>query len=114
MFNGGQCVAGRLSSLFGGFAMPKTDDPCMVFFVIGEYETMWPMTWNDECGGAIVVDNNKPPVVFANPAAARAAITISKRFEQLRRAQGRPHNSDFLEDLKQVKIVRVQRGSTSP
>ncbi len=36
--------------------------------------------------------------------AARTAISISKRFEQLRRAQGKAHNSDFLEDIKQVKL----------
>lgn len=59
-----------------------------------------------ECAGAIEYSANAP-LLFADRAAARKAITISERNARLREAQGLPENSDFTTGKKFIRVVPV-------
>ena len=78
--------------------------PCIVMFD-DQMGVCAPMGWDTDCDGALCYAGS--PVVFPNRAAARKAINVSRAFARLERAQGRRHNSDFLEAIKHVKIVPV-------
>ena len=65
-----------------------------------------PMGWDSEWKGAL--EGGATPVIFPTRAAAQKAIRISKRWNALRREQGRIVNSDFdPECVKNVRIVPV-------
>jgi hypothetical protein len=77
----------------------------MIFWNNGDY--CWPMGKDPDCDGAVHVDESEP-VIFASRKDAEKAIRISKANAQLRKAQGLPVNTDFIDDLHCVKIVRVK------
>jgi hypothetical protein len=52
-----------------------------------------PFGWDEDCEGAICCSSK--PVVFANRRLARQAITVSRRWAALRKAQGQTSNADF-------------------
>ncbi len=71
-----------------GFCMPFRNDP--------------------DCEGALCTGGGEPVVMFDNRKDAVKAIRISKKFAELQLAQGKPHNSDFIEGAKFVCIVDVR------
>ena len=66
-----------------------------------------PMTWDDECAGAVCSGASSSPVaIFPDRAAARRAIDISAKFAALCKAQGKPANDDFFPPCR--KNVRIR------
>jgi len=66
----------------------------------------WPLRWDSDCEGALCNGGNRHVALFENRADARTAITISRKFAELQKSQGKVHNSDFLNpDIKHVKIM---------
>lgn len=64
-----------------------------------------PFGFSQECDGAFeAACGNTPVAVFPGRAAARKAITISKRYAKLIEAQGGPVNMDFTTDAASIKI----------
>jgi len=53
-----------------------------------------PMTWDDECQGAICAGPGKI-AAFVSRRDARKAINISTKWNTLLKAQGKPYNTDF-------------------
>jgi hypothetical protein len=77
---------------------------CIVVF--DNQDLCVPLGWDDECEGAL--EYSDPVVVFPNRKAARRAISVSKKYAALCKAQGKPANSDFLPECADcIKIVRV-------
>ena len=76
----------------------------MIYWNNGDYA--WPMGNDPDCEGAVQVDESNP-VHFSSRKDALKAIRISKANAQLRRAQGLPVNTDFIDDLHCLKVVRL-------
>ena len=67
-----------------------------------------PMTWGDDCEGAIRGIWAKEKIAtFASRKAARKAIEISAKFAALEKAQGKPENTDFTEFRRHLKVVEL-------
>lgn len=64
----------------------------------------WPMGWDRDCKGALcaLLDH---VAIFGSRAAARTAIKISTAYAKLCVAQGQIGNGDFIEGIKNVRIV---------
>jgi len=68
-----------------------------------------PMQWDADCEGAICSTSRPDSVaVFPSRKEARRAINISRAFALLEKAQGKPYNSDFTEELKNIHIVPLK------
>ena len=66
-----------------------------------------PMTLDQDCEGALCC--GEPVALFESIKAARKAISISKKFMQLRQAQGLPSNDDFEPKYrKNLRIIKCQ------
>lgn len=64
------------------------------------------MTSCPDCEGALEYAGPKDTVVvFPTRQLARRAIGISFCYAQLQKAQGKPHNSDFLEFRRHLRIT---------
>ena len=70
-----------------------------------------PYGLDPDCEGALTpADGEEIPVaVFPGRRAARKAITVSKRLALLRKAQGKPENTDFTEAVSFVRVYPVAR-----
>lgn len=68
-----------------------------------------PYNFDSDCEGAICCRSDNV-AYFATKEDAKRAIKISIAFAKLLVAQGKPHNSDFIEDIKYVKIVPLTVG----
>lgn len=67
-----------------------------------------PMQWDDECEGAIVCWwGSGKLATFTCRKDARSAINVSAKFAALRKAQGKPENTDFTEFRKNVKVAEL-------
>lgn len=67
-----------------------------------------PMQWDDECEGALSCWwGSGKLATFASRKDARSAINVSAKFAALRKAQGKPENTDFTEFRKNVKVVEL-------
>jgi hypothetical protein len=69
------------------------------------------MGWDPDCEGALCCSQvavNEEAVVFPDRKSARQAIQVSLRYAQLCMAQGKPVNTDFLDDRQYVKVVKVR------
>jgi nanoRNase/pAp phosphatase (c-di-AMP/oligoRNAs hydrolase) len=64
-----------------------------------------PMQFDPDCIGALTGFRRGDVALFDSRADARKAIRISAALAKLFRAQGKPANDDFLEDIKHVRIV---------
>lgn len=81
-----------------------------LFVVIYDDEngTTCPMQWDADCEGALVCWwGSGKLATFASRKDARAAINVSAKFAALRKAQGKPENTDFTEFRKNVKVVEL-------
>jgi hypothetical protein len=79
----------------------------MVFYRDPEGLLISPMGWDDDCDGAICVDDDNL-VAFETRAQAQKAIAISRAWWKLCREQGKPLNDDFCPAMrKHVRIVKV-------
>jgi len=68
-----------------------------------------PMTFDDECEGAICCGSG-PVALFSDRKQALRAIRISKAFAKLCETQGKPANADFLGDAaKCIQIRPIDR-----
>lgn len=63
-----------------------------------------PYGWDDDCLGAICSYSDSI-ALFTSRKLAQQAIRISARFAALRSAQGKPANTDFIADIKNVRII---------
>jgi hypothetical protein len=80
--------------------------PTAFIVVFDNGEFCWPMRWDDDCEGAICTGRERAIALFDTRDEAQTAITISRKFAELQKAQDKIHNSDFIKpDLKHVKIV---------
>ena len=73
-----------------------------------------PMSWSTECEGALDALTEQPVACFPTRQAARKAIDISAKFAALRKAQGKPDNTDFLEGRSNVRVVECTPPATTP
>lgn len=83
----------------------------MLFIVVWDDECgcCYPMGVDDECEGAIcAVGESEAVAVFGTRQAARKAIVISRLFAQLKNAQGKPHNAEFVEGSKCLRIRKAE------
>lgn len=62
-----------------------------------------PMGWEEECEGALC-SSGGPIAFFNSRREALKAISISSKFAALRKAQGKPHNTDFTEGKSNLYI----------
>lgn len=62
-----------------------------------------PMTWDGDCEGAICCGSGAI-ALFDTRKQARKAITISKRFALLQKAQGKPEDDTFTSGAALLKI----------
>lgn len=84
--------------------MSKPDGYIVVFD--DENAVLSTFGWSEECEGAL--GGGWPVVVFPSHAAARKAITISKRNAKLCEAQGKPVDTDWLPECSRcIKIIPV-------
>ena len=68
-----------------------------------------PMQWDEECEGAICsLSMPNAIAVFPSRVNARKAIKISRSFALLQKAQGKPYNADFTEELNHIKIIPLK------
>lgn len=80
---------------------------CIVVYDDGD-SVCCPMTWDDDCEGAICCGTG-PVALFHDAKLARAAIRISANYAALCQSQGKPTNCDFLpSNRKHVKIRKLQ------
>lgn len=63
-----------------------------------------PYGWDADCEGAIEA-HGQSVAVFETRKAANTAITISRKFADLQKAQGKPFNTDFSEYRKNIQIL---------
>jgi len=71
------------------------------------------MTWCPDCEGALEYAGPKDDViVFPTRALARRAIDISSCYARLLKAQGKVHNTDFLEHRRHLGIRPCMMAST--
>lgn len=63
-----------------------------------------PYGWDVSCEGAIET-HGQGVALFETRKLANTAITISRKFAELQKAQGKPFNSDFSEHRKFIRIV---------
>lgn len=66
-----------------------------------------PMGWDADCEGAVCATSSRV-ALFPTRAAARQAIRISTAWARLRKAQGRPENTDFTDALACVKVLPLE------
>jgi len=85
--------------------------PCIVVYD-DEMGLTVPYGFDPDCDGALSCD--EPIAVFADRKTARKAIQISKKFAQLKIAQGEPENSDFTEAIKCIIIRDVELVGFTP
>jgi hypothetical protein len=65
-----------------------------------------PMGKDRECEGALCgICRGDKIALFTSRKAARTAIEISAKFAALKRAQGKPENTDFLEGKAFLRVV---------
>ena len=64
-----------------------------------------PFAFDDECDGAISM-NNGPVALFEDRKAAKQAIQISANYARLRKSQGLPANDDFVGPCKKCIKIR--------
>lgn len=64
-----------------------------------------PQSWDQTCEGAVCADSNYNIALFATRKAAQTAIKISRKYAELREAQGKAANTDFTEFIKFINIV---------
>lgn len=79
----------------------------MMFIVLYDDENgglVIPYGWSDDCEGA-VEPFSQSVALFETRKLANQAITISRRFAELQKAQGKPFNTDFTEGRKFLRIV---------
>jgi len=76
----------------------------MVVFQQTEDDSVFPMAAESDCKGALCCAD-QDPLLFDSRKAARKAIEISKAFARLEKAQGLPYSQDFVEDIKNVKVI---------
>lgn len=70
-----------------------------------------PMTWDQECEGAIeAASYNEKIATFPSRKAANKAISISVKNAALREAQGKTANTDFTESRKFVRVRELDMG----
>lgn len=81
---------------------------CIVVFD-DEQGVCSPYGFDDHCEGAIC-SSNGPVAFFADRAEAQKAIKISVKFAELRKAQGKPANEDFLGDCRKCIKIRPVAG----
>ena len=80
--------------------------PSGYIVVFDNDEYCWPLRWDNDCEGALCNGGSRGVAMFGSRDEAKAAITISRKFAELHKAQGKIHNSDFLKpDIKHVKIM---------
>lgn len=90
---------------------PKT---CIVIFDDDQGLSV-PYGMDPDCDGALTPWTSEIPVeVFPDRKTAQRAITISKRLALLEKAQGKPHNSDFLECLGAIRIAPCSGATNAP
>ena len=81
-----------------------------LFIVIYDDENglQCPMAFDEDCDGALCAWSFPETIAaFENRKEARNAITISTKFAQLRKSQGRPENTDFTEFKKNLRVVEM-------
>ncbi|MEM6911072.1 MAG: hypothetical protein AAF555_05760 [Verrucomicrobiota bacterium] len=67
-----------------------------------------PMMWDADCEGALTAWWHPNPIAtFPSRADARKAITISTKYAQLVKAQGKPENTDFTEFKKHLRVEEL-------
>lgn len=66
-----------------------------------------PMGKDIECEGALCI-SSETAALFSSRESAKKAIKISRLFAELRQAQGKPANEDFLSGYKSVRIMKVE------
>jgi hypothetical protein len=81
---------------------------CIVVFD-DEQGNSFPYGFDDACEGAICYSNG-PVAFFADRAEAKKAIKISVKFAELRTAQGKTANEDFLGDWRKIIKIRLVAG----
>ncbi len=80
--------------------------PTAFIVVFDNGDNCWPMRHDCDCVGSICTGGDGAVAIFDTRPEAQQAITISRKFAELQKAQGKVSNSDFLKpDLKHVKIL---------
>lgn len=63
-----------------------------------------PYGWDETCEGALAT-SSEDVALFETRKLANTAITISRKFADLQKAQGKAFNNDFSDSRKMIRIV---------
>lgn len=90
--------------------MKNTTDQRFIIIYDDDQGLCAPMVHDRECEGAVcaLTAPTDKIALFCHRKDARTAIEVSAKYAALRRAQGKPENTDFLEGRKNLRVVECE------